>query len=114
VLIVLDEPNSNLDDAGELALLNTLVKLKVMKKTVFVITHRTSILSIVDKILLMINGVGQAYGPRDEVLASLQKAQQQRSDQRSAISDQGAAASDQRSAVSGPRSRIKELRLEKA
>jgi ABC-type protease/lipase transport system fused ATPase/permease subunit len=60
-----------------LALLNTLVKLKVMKKTVFVITHRTSILSIVDKILLMINGVGQAFGPRDEVLAVLKKAQQQ-------------------------------------
>ncbi len=75
VLIVLDEPNSNLDDAGELALVNTLMKLKAENKTVFVITHRTSILSIVDKILLMVNGMGQAYGPRDEVLATLQKAQ---------------------------------------
>jgi PrtD family type I secretion system ABC transporter len=103
VLIVLDEPNSNLDDAGELALLNTLVKLKEAQKTIFVITHRTSILSIVDKILLMINGVGQAYGPRDEVLASLQKAQQQQQQQQQS-SGQGEAASV-------PRSRIKELRL---
>jgi len=105
VLIVLDEPNSNLDDAGELALLNTLVKLKEAQKTVFVITHRTSILSIVDKVLLMINGVGQAYGPRDEVLASLQKAQQL------AASSQQSASSGQGEAAHGPRSRIKELRL---
>jgi len=77
VLIVLDEPNSNLDEAGELALLHTLLKLKEAKKTVFVITHRTSILSIVDKIMLLVNGVMQAYGPRDDVLALLRKAQQQ-------------------------------------
>jgi PrtD family type I secretion system ABC transporter len=75
VLFVLDEPNSNLDDAGELALLQALVQLKMAKKTIFVITHRTSILSIVDNVLLMVNGVSQAYGPRDEVLARLKKAQ---------------------------------------
>lgn len=78
VLIVLDEPNSNLDDAGELALLNTLKMLKEAKKTVFVITHRTSILSIIDKILLLVNGVAQAYGPKDEVLTLINKARQQR------------------------------------
>jgi len=77
VLIVLDEPNSNLDDAGELALLHTLLRLKEAKKTVFVISHRTSILSIVDRILLLVNGVMQAYGPRDDVLTLLRKAQQQ-------------------------------------
>jgi PrtD family type I secretion system ABC transporter len=77
VLIVLDEPNSNLDDAGEAALLKTLLQLKEAKKTIFVITHRTSILSNVDKILLLVNGIGQAYGPRNEVLGLLQKAQQQ-------------------------------------
>ena len=77
VLIVLDEPNSNLDDAGEMALLQTLLKLKEAKKTVFVITHRTSILSMVDKVMLLVNGVMQAYGPRDEVLTLLRKAQQQ-------------------------------------
>jgi PrtD family type I secretion system ABC transporter len=73
VLLVLDEPNSNLDNAGELAFLQTLVQLKVAKKTIFVITHRTSILSVVDKILLLMNGARQAYGPKDEVLAHMQK-----------------------------------------
>jgi PrtD family type I secretion system ABC transporter len=77
VLIVLDEPNSNLDDAGELALLDALLKLKEAQKTVFIITHRTSILSMVDRILLLVNGVLQAYGPRDDILNSLKKAQQQ-------------------------------------
>lgn len=95
VLIVLDEPNSNLDDAGELALLNTLVGLKAAKKTLFVMTHRTSILAIVDKVLLMVNGALRAYGPRDEVLAALQKAQQL------AAGGQQSTASHQRSESSG-------------
>jgi len=75
VLFVLDEPNSNLDEAGEAALLQTLLQLKAAKKTIFVITHRTSILSVVDKMLLLVNGAAVAYGPRDEILAQLQKAQ---------------------------------------
>jgi len=75
VLFVLDEPNSNLDEAGEAALLQTLLRLKAAKKTIFVITHRTSILSVVDKMLLLVNGAAAAYGPRDEVLAQLRKAQ---------------------------------------
>ncbi len=73
VLFVLDEPNSNLDETGELALLQTLVQLKAAKKTIFVITHRTSILRVVDKVLLLVNGISQAYGPRDEVIARLKK-----------------------------------------
>lgn len=108
VLMVLDEPNSNLDDAGETALLNTLIKLKEMRKTIFVITHRTSILSVVDKILLMVNGVGQAYGPRDEVLAGLQKAV---SAQQSAAAAQPPAAAAPSPKTGAPQPRIKELRL---
>lgn len=73
VFLVLDEPNSNLDEAGERALLQTLVQCKADKKTVVIITHRSSILSVTDKILLLANGVGQVYGPRDEVLAHLQR-----------------------------------------
>lgn len=73
VLLMLDEPNSNLDEAGERALLQTLVQLKAAHKTIFVIAHRASLLAVVDKILLLVNGVVQAYGPRDKVLASLQK-----------------------------------------
>lgn len=77
VLLVLDEPNSNLDEAGERALLQTLVELKAANKTIFVIAHRASLLAVVDKILLLVNGALQAYGPRDKVLASLQKTRQQ-------------------------------------
>jgi PrtD family type I secretion system ABC transporter len=77
VLLVLDEPNSNLDEAGERALLETLVQLKAAKKTIFVIAHRASILPVLDKVLLLVNGSVQAYGPRDEVLASMQKSRQQ-------------------------------------
>jgi len=75
VLFVLDEPNSNLDEPGEEALLQTLLQLKAADRTIFVITHRTSILSVVDKMLLLINGAAAAFGPRDEVLAQLRKAQ---------------------------------------
>ncbi len=71
-LVVLDEPNANLDDAGEAALVETLGRLKAQGKTVFLITHRTSIISAVDRILLLIDGQIRLYGPRADVLAALQ------------------------------------------
>jgi len=77
MLYVLDEPNSNLDDVGVSALLKTLIRLKNEKKTVFVITHNTAILSVAAKVLLLVNGTAQAYGPRDDVLARMQQARQQ-------------------------------------
>lgn len=73
VLIVLDEPNSNLDDVGEKALMVVLQGLKQRKASVFIITHRPSVLAAVDKLLLLNDGAMQAYGPRDEVLAHLQQ-----------------------------------------
>ena len=75
-LIVLDEPNSNLDQAGDQALFHTLGLLKQMGKTVIIVTHRNNILSLVDKILLLVDGQISAFGPRDEVLAGLAKPQQ--------------------------------------
>lgn len=74
-IIVLDEPNSNLDDAGERALLAALQHLKEQNRTVVVITHRTNILKAVDNILVMRDGVSQAFGPRDQVLQALQQQQ---------------------------------------
>ncbi len=71
--VLLDEPNSNLDEAGEQALMNTLMSLKARKCTTVVITHRTSVLPAADKILVLRDGKTAALGPRDEVLAALRK-----------------------------------------
>ncbi|MHB1646934.1 MAG: type I secretion system permease/ATPase [bacterium] len=76
-LVVLDEPDSNLDDLGGHALLNTLAKLKEQKSTVFIISHRTHILSVVDKIMLLANGTIQMYGLRNDVLSALLASQKQ-------------------------------------
>jgi ATP-binding cassette subfamily C protein EexD len=70
-LVVLDEPNSNLDEPGEMALMNAIKRLKERKASVFIITHRPSILAAVDKLMLLSEGQIQLYGPRDEVLATL-------------------------------------------
>ena len=74
--IVLDEPNSSLDEAGEAALVQMLKGLKDKGATVVIITHRTSVLSVADQMLLLSDGLVKAFGPRDEVLAALQKANQ--------------------------------------
>jgi ATP-binding cassette subfamily C exporter for protease/lipase len=73
--VVLDEPNSSLDEAGDQALAAALRGLKARGATVVVMTHRTSVLGVSDKILLLIDGAQQAFGPRDEVLAAMKQAQ---------------------------------------
>jgi ATP-binding cassette subfamily C protein EexD len=70
-LMVLDEPNSNLDDQGEKELVEAINRIKLRGCTVIVITHRTMVLQCVDKILVMKDGLAAAFGPRDQVLASL-------------------------------------------
>lgn len=75
--IVLDEPNSSLDEAGERSLVQMLLSLKTQGSTIIVITHRTSVLVAVDNLLLLTDGQVKAYGPRDEVLAALQRGAQQ-------------------------------------
>jgi len=74
-LIILDEPNSNLDEVGERALAAAIQQLKATGATVFVITHRTSILAQLDRLLVMSNGAIGMYGPRDQVMAELNKQQ---------------------------------------
>ncbi len=71
VLVVLDEPNANLDDVGEAALVRTVQELKAKGRTVFLITHRPGIVAVADRLLMLRNGMVQADGPRDEVLAQL-------------------------------------------
>jgi ATP-binding cassette, subfamily C, bacterial exporter for protease/lipase len=75
-LIVLDEPNANLDDAGEAALMNTVAQLKGKGKTVFLITHRPGAIKVADHLLLLNNGELVASGPRDSVLAAFAQHQQ--------------------------------------
>lgn len=72
LLIVLDEPNANLDDAGEAALYQTVQNLKAQGKTVFLITHRPGAVAVADRLLLLREGQVQAEGPRDAVIAALQ------------------------------------------
>jgi len=76
VLVVLDEPNSNLDEQGESALEKALLKLKQKQTTVIIITHRNNVLSRVDKLLILNEGVLVAYGPRVQVVEYLQQQQQ--------------------------------------
>ena len=75
VLVVLDEPNANLDDVGEAALVRTVQELKAQGRTVFLITHRPGIVAVADRVLILRNGMVQADGPRDAVLAALRAAQ---------------------------------------
>lgn len=76
-LLVLDEPNASLDEAGEKALLEMLTVLKSRGATIVANTHRASLLPVADKILLMNEGQSAAFGPRDEVLGALRKAGEQ-------------------------------------
>ncbi|MBK1795870.1 type I secretion system permease/ATPase [Devosia sp. WQ 349] len=70
-LVVLDEPNSNLDTQGEVALAKALTEARKRKITVVTITQRPSLLSVVDKIMLLNNGSVALFGKRDEVMAQI-------------------------------------------
>ncbi|HNE91682.1 MAG TPA: type I secretion system permease/ATPase [Agitococcus sp.] len=71
-LVILDEPNSNLDDQGDAALAQTLVDLKQQGTTVIVISHRTHLLNVVDQMLLLQEGKQLLFGAKDKVLSQLQ------------------------------------------
>ncbi|WP_350580840.1 type I secretion system permease/ATPase [Pseudomonas sp. HY2-MNA-CIBAN-0224] len=69
-LIVLDEPNANLDEAGEQALLQAIAQLKQLKRTLILITHKPNVLTLTDHLLILREGQLQAYGPTAKVLAA--------------------------------------------
>ena len=72
-LIVLDEPNANLDGDGESALRGTLLKLREEGRTVVVITHKPALLGVVDKILMLQEGMVGLFGSREDVFAKLKR-----------------------------------------
>jgi ATP-binding cassette subfamily C exporter for protease/lipase len=75
-LIVLDEPNSNLDESGEMALVNAVMDLRQRGKTIVLITHRPSALGATTKLLVMRDGSVQLFGPTKDVLAAINEANQ--------------------------------------
>ena len=70
-LLVLDEPNASMDQAGEAALIDAIGRLKARGTTVILVAHRPSLLVHVDKLLVMHEGAGVLFGARDEVLPRL-------------------------------------------
>lgn len=72
-VLVLDEPNSNLDDIGEQALVDAIGHLRKRGKTVVLVTHRTSVIGITSKLLLLRDGMADLFGPTEQVLAHLQQ-----------------------------------------
>jgi len=80
-LVILDEPNSNLDEPGEKALLAALLELKKQKITTIMVTHKPSLLSFVDKVLFLKDGQMVMFGPRDGVFQKLSGSNQKSQNQ---------------------------------
>lgn len=70
-LVILDEPNSSLDERGERALVQALSELKAKEVTTIMVTHKPSLLATMDKILLLKDGQVAMFGPRDEIFQAL-------------------------------------------
>ena len=70
-MLVLDEPNANLDTVGEAALLAALAELKARAVTVIMVTHSTSLMAALDKLALLKGGTLEMFGPSAAVLARL-------------------------------------------
>ena len=68
-LVVLDEPNSNLDSEGEEALTNAILAVRARGGIVIVVAHRRSALAAANYVLAMVQGGQKAFGPKDEILA---------------------------------------------
>jgi ATP-binding cassette subfamily C exporter for protease/lipase len=74
VFVVLDEPNSSLDEAGDAALTRAIATMKSRGTTFVINTHRTSVLSVSDRVLVLKDGTQQLFGPTAEVLQKLMPA----------------------------------------
>jgi ATP-binding cassette subfamily C exporter for protease/lipase len=90
-LVVLDEPNANLDDAGEAALLKTVQELKTKGKTVILVTHRPGAVAVADRIVILQEGRIQMDGPREAVISAIREQQAALAARASASSSTAAA-----------------------
>ena len=72
-LIVLDEPNSNLDESGDMALVAAIGDMRARGSTVVIVSHRPSILAELDFVLVLNKGTMQSFGPREQVLARFKR-----------------------------------------
>jgi ATP-binding cassette subfamily C exporter for protease/lipase len=72
--IVMDEPNSNLDDAGEAALISAIEYMKTRGSTQVIVTHRPAMIDKADILMVMVNGLIQMFGPPQDVMAAIHKA----------------------------------------
>ena len=72
--VVLDEPNSSLDEQGDAALAGAISQLSAGGTTFVLMTHRSSVLGVSDKMLVLRDGQAQMFGPRDDVLKALSEA----------------------------------------
>jgi ATP-binding cassette subfamily C exporter for protease/lipase len=100
-LVVLDEPNSNLDEVGEQALVQAILDLRRRGKTIVLITHRTSIIGVTNKLLVLRDGAAQMFGPTDQVLAAIQEANQKAQAQQQQAQQQALQARAQARAQAG-------------
>ena len=98
-LLVLDEPNSNLDDVGEAALVRAINDLRAHGKTIVLITHRTSAIAATTKLLVMRDGQVSLFGPTNQVLAALQENNQKQLAAQQAAQQQAAAQAEQQAAA---------------
>ena len=73
-LLVLDEPNSSLDDDGDISLMGALAQAKARGAALVVVTHRPQILDLADKLLILRDGQMQSFGPREQVVEALKQA----------------------------------------
>ena len=83
-LVVLDEPNSNLDGEGERALHNAIIKARERGAIVLIVAHRTSALESVNKVMVIADGRAEVFGPKDEVLKHMKEANQKLQNMRQA------------------------------
>jgi PrtD family type I secretion system ABC transporter len=95
-LVVLDEPNASLDSDGEAALHKALLRLKASKQTIVIVSHRPTVLTAVDLVLVLRAGHLEAFGPRDEILPRLMSGVQPIQDKNKAVKREQASVAGSR------------------